>query len=112
MLKRGLCFFYIGKAKNLKNRVSSYFRKGAASSKQQVMVAGEPSRSIGNICLNLKHQLATGGNQITGCSILTGGKMAFIVFSSIHATSIPYDICRGNLRSVDPSAFSISRYTE
>ena len=30
---------YIGKAKNLKNRVSSYFRKGAASLKQQVMVA-------------------------------------------------------------------------
>jgi len=30
---------YIGKAKNLKNRVSSYFRKGTASAKQQVMVA-------------------------------------------------------------------------
>ena len=30
---------YIGKAKNLKNRVSSYFRKGAASPKQQVMVS-------------------------------------------------------------------------
>ncbi|NOQ15913.1 MAG: excinuclease ABC subunit UvrC [Methyloprofundus sp.] len=30
---------YIGKAKNLKNRVSSYFRKGATSPKQQVMVA-------------------------------------------------------------------------
>jgi excinuclease ABC subunit C len=30
---------YIGKAKNLKNRVSSYFRKGVASPKQQVMVA-------------------------------------------------------------------------
>ncbi|NOQ65309.1 MAG: excinuclease ABC subunit UvrC [Methyloprofundus sp.] len=30
---------YIGKAKNLKNRVTSYFRKGAASPKQQVMVA-------------------------------------------------------------------------
>ena len=30
---------YIGKAKNLKNRVSSYFRSGAASPKQQVMVA-------------------------------------------------------------------------
>ena len=30
---------YIGKAKNLKNRVSSYFRKGTASPKQQVMVA-------------------------------------------------------------------------
>jgi len=29
---------YIGKAKNLKNRVSSYFRKGTASPKQQVMV--------------------------------------------------------------------------
>jgi len=30
---------YIGKAKNLKNRVTSYFRKGTASPKQQVMVA-------------------------------------------------------------------------
>ncbi len=30
---------YIGKAKNLKNRVSSYFRKGAVSPKQKVMVA-------------------------------------------------------------------------
>jgi len=30
---------YIGKAKNLKNRVSSYFRKGASSPKQQVMIA-------------------------------------------------------------------------
>ena len=29
---------YIGKAKNLKNRVSSYFKKQAASTKQQVMV--------------------------------------------------------------------------
>lgn len=30
---------YIGKAKNLKNRVSSYFRKTVATTKQQVMVA-------------------------------------------------------------------------
>ena len=30
---------YIGKAKNLKNRVSSYFRSQSASSKQQAMVA-------------------------------------------------------------------------
>lgn len=30
---------YIGKAKNLKNRVSSYFKKGIASAKQQVMIA-------------------------------------------------------------------------
>ncbi|MGR9012377.1 MAG: excinuclease ABC subunit UvrC [Gammaproteobacteria bacterium] len=30
---------YIGKAKNLKNRVSSYFKKQAASTKQQTMVA-------------------------------------------------------------------------
>ena len=50
----------------------------------QMMVAGGPSRSIGNICLNLKHQLATGGNQITGCSILTGGKMAFINYHSVY----------------------------
>ena len=30
---------YIGKAKNLKNRVSSYFKTQSASIKQQVMVA-------------------------------------------------------------------------
>ena len=29
---------YIGKAKNLKNRVSSYFKKQTVSTKQQVMV--------------------------------------------------------------------------
>jgi hypothetical protein len=28
--------------------------------------------------LKLKHQLITGCNDIAGCSILTGGKMAFI----------------------------------
>ena len=44
----------------------------------QMIVAGGPSRSISNICIKLKHQLTTGGNCITGCSILTGGKMAFI----------------------------------
>jgi hypothetical protein len=53
-----------------------------------MMVAGGPSRSIGNICLNLKHQLATGGNQITGCSILTGGKMAFINYHSKRSTGV------------------------
>jgi hypothetical protein len=47
----------------------------------QMMVAGVPARSISNICLKLKHQLTTGGNLITSCSILTGGKMAF--FNSI-----------------------------
>jgi hypothetical protein len=47
----------------------------------QMMVAGVPARSISNICLKLKHQLTTGGNLKTGCSILTGGKMAF--FNSI-----------------------------
>jgi hypothetical protein len=41
----------------------------------------------------------------------TTGDVTAAVFWSIHATSIPYDICRGILRSVDPSAFSISRYT-
>ena len=46
----------------------------------QMMVAGGPSRSISNICLKLKHQLTSGGNDITGCSILTGGKMVFINF--------------------------------
>jgi hypothetical protein len=44
----------------------------------QMMVAGVPARSISNICLKLKHQLTTGGNDITSCLILTGGKMAFI----------------------------------
>jgi hypothetical protein len=44
----------------------------------QMMIAGVPARSISNICLQLKHQLTTGGNDITSCSILTGGKMAFI----------------------------------
>ena len=44
----------------------------------QMMVAGVPARSISNICIKLKHQLTTGGNDITDCSILTGGKMAFI----------------------------------
>ena len=44
----------------------------------QMMVAGVPARSISNICLKLKHQLTTGGNDITSCLILTGGKIAFI----------------------------------
>ena len=44
----------------------------------QMMVAGVPARSISNICLKLKHQLTTGGDDIIDCSILTGGKMAFI----------------------------------
>ena len=46
----------------------------------QMMVAGVPARSISNICIKLKHQLTTGGNCISGCSILTGGKMAFVNF--------------------------------
>jgi hypothetical protein len=46
----------------------------------QMMVAGVPARSISNICLKFKHQLTTGGNDIIGCSILTGGQMAFINF--------------------------------
>jgi hypothetical protein len=44
----------------------------------QMMVAGVPARSISNICLKRKHQFTTGCNDITGCSILTGGKIAFI----------------------------------
>jgi hypothetical protein len=44
----------------------------------QMMVAGVPAKSISNICLKLKHQFTTGCNDITGCFILTGGKMAFI----------------------------------
>ena len=39
MLDAGGEIIYIGKAKNLKNRVSSYFRSNAASPKQQAMVA-------------------------------------------------------------------------
>lgn len=39
MLDAGGEILYIGKAKNLKNRVSSYFRSHAASPKQQAMVA-------------------------------------------------------------------------
>jgi DNA-binding beta-propeller fold protein YncE len=49
-----------------------------------MMVAGGPSRSISNICLKLMHNLTTGGNQITGCSILTGGKMAFINYDPAY----------------------------
>lgn len=41
---------YIGKAKNLKNRVSSYFKKQAASTKQQRMVA-----KIANIEVTVTH---------------------------------------------------------
>jgi hypothetical protein len=50
----------------------------------QMMVAGVPARYISNICLKLKHQLTTGGNNITGCSILTGGKMVFINYSPVY----------------------------
>jgi len=50
----------------------------------QMMVAGGPARSISNICLKLKHHLTTGGNQITGCSILTGGKMEFINYNPAY----------------------------
>ena len=46
----------------------------------QMMVAGVPARSFSNTYLRLKRQLTTGGNDITGCSILTEGKMAFIDF--------------------------------
>jgi len=56
-------------------------RKGKQA---QIMVAGGTSRTIGNICLRLKHHLTTGGNQITGCSILTGGKMAFINYYPVY----------------------------
>ncbi|WP_340122163.1 excinuclease ABC subunit UvrC [Methylobacter svalbardensis] len=41
---------YIGKAKNLKNRVSSYFKKQTASTKQQTMVA-----KIANIEVTVTH---------------------------------------------------------
>ena len=57
----------------------------------QMMVAGGPSTSISNICLKLKHQLTTGGNDITGCSILTGGKMAFINFHPVYLLILNVD---------------------
>ncbi|MGR9101024.1 MAG: GIY-YIG nuclease family protein, partial [Gammaproteobacteria bacterium] len=41
---------YIGKAKNLKNRVSSYFRTQSASPKQQAMVS-----RIGSIEVTVTH---------------------------------------------------------
>ena len=47
----------------------------------QMMVAGVPARYISNICLKLRHQLTTGGNDITSCSILTGGQIAFIDYN-------------------------------
>jgi hypothetical protein len=50
----------------------------------QMMVAGVPSSSISNISLKLKHNLTSGGNQITGCSILTGGKMVFIYYYPVY----------------------------
>jgi hypothetical protein len=57
----------------------------------QMMVAGVPARSISNICLKLKHQLTTGGNDITGCSILTGGKMVFINFHPVYLLILNVD---------------------
>jgi hypothetical protein len=56
-----------------------------------MMVAGVPARSISNICLKLKHQLTTGGNDITGCSILTGGKMVFINFHPVYLLILNVD---------------------
>ena len=50
----------------------------------QMMVAGGPSRSISNICLKLKHNLTTAGNQIICCSILTGGKMVFLNYYPVY----------------------------
>ena len=50
----------------------------------QMIVAGVPSRSIGNISLKLKQNLTSGNNQITGCSILTGGKMIFIYYYPVY----------------------------
>jgi hypothetical protein len=50
----------------------------------QMMVADGLSRSISNICLNLKHNLTTDCNQITGCSILTGGQMLFINYDPVY----------------------------
>jgi hypothetical protein len=44
-----------------------------------------------HICLKLKHQLTTGGNDITGCSILTGGKMVFINFHPVYLLILNVD---------------------
>jgi hypothetical protein len=49
-----------------------------------MMVADGLSRSISNICLKLEHNLTTDCNQITGCSILTGGKMVFINYDPVY----------------------------
>ena len=75
----------------------------------QMMVAGGPSRSISNICLKLKHQLTTGGNDITGCSILTGGKMAFINFHPVYLLILNVDGSKErkiSLRSVNALGFA------
>ena len=50
----------------------------------QMVVADGFLRSISDICLKPKHNLTTVGNQITGCSILTGGKMVFINYDPFY----------------------------
>jgi hypothetical protein len=57
----------------------------------QMMVAGIPARSISNICLKLKHQLTTGSNDITRCSILTSGNMAFIDYDMVFLLILNVD---------------------
>ena len=75
----------------------------------QMMVAGVPARSISNICLKLKLQLTTGGNDITSCSILTGGKMAFINFNPVYLLILNVDGSKErkiSLRSVNALGFA------
>jgi DNA-binding beta-propeller fold protein YncE len=74
-----------------------------------MMVAGVPARSISNICLKLKLQLTTGGNDITSCSILTGGKMAFINFNPVYLLILNVDGSKErkiSLRSVNALGFA------
>jgi len=70
---------YIGKAKNLKNRVTSNFRKGAASPKQQVMVA-----KIVRIEITVTH---------------TEGEALLLESQLIKRHKPPYNICLRDDRS-------------
>ena len=65
----------------------------------QMMVADGLSKYISDICLKLKHNVTTVGNQITGCSILTGVKMIFIKYDPVYLLILNADgstiVCNG-----------------